>query len=32
MPICREIEPHFTEPAPGHRVACHLVGENTHVG
>jgi oligopeptide/dipeptide ABC transporter ATP-binding protein len=25
MPICREIEPLLTEPAPGHRVACHLV-------
>jgi oligopeptide/dipeptide ABC transporter ATP-binding protein len=25
MPICREIEPALTEPAPGHRVACHLV-------
>ena len=25
MPICREIEPLLTEPAPGHRVACHLI-------
>jgi oligopeptide/dipeptide ABC transporter ATP-binding protein len=26
MPICREQEPRTTEPAPGHTVACHLVG------
>ncbi len=26
MPICREQEPRITEPAPGHQVACHLVG------
>jgi len=25
MPICREIEPLLSEPASGHRVACHLV-------
>ena len=25
MEICREHEPRTTEPAPGHRVACHLV-------
>jgi oligopeptide transport system ATP-binding protein len=25
MPICREIEPKLVEPAPGQRVACHLV-------
>jgi oligopeptide/dipeptide ABC transporter ATP-binding protein len=25
MPICREQEPRFTQPAPGHLVACHLV-------
>ncbi|SED94096.1 oligopeptide transport system ATP-binding protein [Rhizobiales bacterium GAS191] len=26
MPICREQEPKITEPAPGHQVACHLIG------
>jgi oligopeptide/dipeptide ABC transporter ATP-binding protein len=26
MPICRTEEPRTTEPAPGHTVACHLVG------
>src|SRR6185312_11615125 len=26
MPICREQEPRTTEAAPGHLVACHLVG------
>jgi oligopeptide/dipeptide ABC transporter ATP-binding protein len=26
MPMCRQTEPPMTEPAPGHRVACHLVG------
>jgi oligopeptide/dipeptide ABC transporter ATP-binding protein len=26
MPLCREQEPAVTEPAPGHLVACHLVG------
>ena len=26
MPVCREQEPPITEPAPGHTVACHLVG------
>jgi oligopeptide/dipeptide ABC transporter ATP-binding protein len=26
MPVCREQEPLVTEPAPGHRVACHLAG------
>ncbi len=26
MPVCREQEPAVTEPAPGHRVACHLAG------
>jgi oligopeptide/dipeptide ABC transporter ATP-binding protein len=26
MPICREQEPRITEPAPGHQVACHLIG------
>jgi oligopeptide/dipeptide ABC transporter ATP-binding protein len=25
MPVCREREPRVTEPAPGHRVACHLI-------
>jgi oligopeptide/dipeptide ABC transporter ATP-binding protein len=25
MPVCREQEPRVTEPAPGHRVACHLI-------
>ena len=24
MPICRTVAPAMTEPAPGHRVACHL--------
>jgi oligopeptide/dipeptide ABC transporter ATP-binding protein len=24
MPICRTVAPATTEPAPGHRVACHL--------
>ncbi len=24
MPVCREVEPPVTEPAAGHRVACHL--------
>jgi oligopeptide/dipeptide ABC transporter ATP-binding protein len=24
MPVCREIEPPVTAPAPGHAVACHL--------
>ena len=26
MPVCREREPSVTEPAPGHQVACHLLG------
>jgi oligopeptide/dipeptide ABC transporter ATP-binding protein len=26
MPVCREQPPRVTEPAPGHQVACHLVG------
>jgi oligopeptide/dipeptide ABC transporter ATP-binding protein len=26
MPVCREQEPRVTEPAPGHIVACHLLG------
>ena len=26
MPVCREQEPRVTEPASGHKVACHLVG------
>jgi len=26
MPVCREMEPAVTEPAPGHQVACHLAG------
>lgn len=26
MQICREQEPRVTEPAPGHQVACHLLG------
>ena len=26
MPICREAEPRISEPAPGHQVACHLIG------
>jgi oligopeptide/dipeptide ABC transporter ATP-binding protein len=26
MPICREQEPSFTNPAAGHGVACHLTG------
>ncbi len=26
MPICREQEPKISQPAPGHQVACHLVG------
>ncbi len=26
MPVCRTVEPALTEPAPGHRVACHLTG------
>jgi oligopeptide/dipeptide ABC transporter ATP-binding protein len=26
MAVCREQEPRITEPAPGHRVACHLIG------
>ena len=25
MPVCRTEEPRTVEPAPGHRVACHLV-------
>jgi oligopeptide/dipeptide ABC transporter ATP-binding protein len=25
MPVCREVEPRATEPAPGHMVACHLI-------
>ncbi len=24
MPVCREVDPALTEPAPGHGVACHL--------
>ena len=27
MQICREQEPHITEPAAGHQVACHLMAE-----
>jgi oligopeptide/dipeptide ABC transporter ATP-binding protein len=26
MPVCREQEPRVTDPAPGHAVACHLIG------
>jgi oligopeptide/dipeptide ABC transporter ATP-binding protein len=26
MPVCREQEPRVSEPAPGHQVACHLIG------
>ena len=26
MPVCREQEPRVTQPAPGHQVACHLIG------
>jgi oligopeptide/dipeptide ABC transporter ATP-binding protein len=26
MPICRTEQPRTVEPAPGHKVACHLVG------
>jgi oligopeptide/dipeptide ABC transporter ATP-binding protein len=26
MPLCAEIAPALTEPAPGHTVACHLYG------
>ena len=26
IPVCREQEPRVTEPASGHKVACHLVG------
>ena len=32
MPVCREIEPLLTEPAPGHRVACHLVSPSPLAG
>ncbi|MBV9566904.1 MAG: ATP-binding cassette domain-containing protein [Hyphomicrobiales bacterium] len=28
MAICRTEEPRITEPTPGHRVACHLVGSS----
>ena len=27
MPVCREVEPDFTEAAPGHFLACHLYQE-----
>ncbi|SOC03298.1 ABC transporter ATP-binding protein [Rhodobacter maris] len=27
MPVCRELEPAFTEVAPGHFLACHLIQE-----
>lgn len=28
MPICREVEPRFTEVSPGHMAACHLLDKS----
>jgi oligopeptide/dipeptide ABC transporter ATP-binding protein len=31
IPLCREQEPPITEPAAGHQVACHLVGNGAKI-